>query len=483
MSGADLGQFAIGFREFRKMLAAVPQTSKVQIFINAASEAAGYCSKGLDRTVAADELLDIATSNGLDDVDAVQWIIARAFERIEERDHVPDDIGGILDEEPRQPQPDTGSNGRHDRRKSRLQILSKPEFINGFVPPDYLIDGMLQRRFVYSLTGSTGHAKSAIALAISELVARADPSTRYFGPHEVASGRVCYFVGENPDDIRMRVIGADSKRNSGDDPLADRIHFICGVFNISEMFNQLVTCITEFGGIELIVVDTSAAYFLGNEELSNTQMGAHARMLRRLTGLPGGPCVLVLCHPIKHANEPSQLLPRGGGAFLAEMDGNLTAWKHDDMLIDLHHHGKFRGPGFEPISLKLDRIITKKLTDARGRQIPTVRAIVINQIEEDQQTNKAKDDEDLLLTKLLANSTASTADLAQACGWVSQAGPQKAKVHRLLVRLSQVRPSLVKNPRGHQWQLTEEGKKTAREVTLRLMQRDLQNDPQIGMQL
>ena len=46
---------------------------------------------------------------------------------------------------------------------------------------------------------------------------------------------------------------------------------------------------------------------------------------RTLTTLPGGPCVLVLCHPIKHVSEPEQLLPRGGGAFLAEVDGNLTA--------------------------------------------------------------------------------------------------------------------------------------------------------------
>ena len=84
------------------------------------------------------------------------------------------------------------------------------------------------------------------------------------------------------------------------------------------------------GGVDFVIIDTSAAYCLKDDENSNPQMGAHARMLRAMTKLPGGPCVLVLCHPIKHATDPSQLVPRGGGAFLAEMDGNLTIWRHDD---------------------------------------------------------------------------------------------------------------------------------------------------------
>ena len=146
-----------------------------------------------------------------------------------------------------------------------------------------------------------------------------------------------------------------------------------------------------------MIVDTSAAYFLGNEELSNTQMGGHARMLRSLATLPGGPCVLVLCHPIKHASEPSHLLPRGGGAFLAEVDGNLTCWKTDDM-IELHWN-KMRGPGFEPITFKLETIKTPNLTDARGRELPTVRAVVVSQSEEDRQGGRMRDDEDRVLTK------------------------------------------------------------------------------------
>src|SRR5262245_11296866 len=35
-------------------------------------------------------------------------------------------------------------------------LLSSRQFTDRFIPPDYLIDGLLQRRFLYSLTGATG---------------------------------------------------------------------------------------------------------------------------------------------------------------------------------------------------------------------------------------------------------------------------------------------------------------------------------------
>ena len=51
-------------------------------------------------------------------------------------------------------------------------FLPKAEFLAGFVPPDYLVDGVLQRGYVYSLTGQTGHAKTAIALLLGKLRCR-----------------------------------------------------------------------------------------------------------------------------------------------------------------------------------------------------------------------------------------------------------------------------------------------------------------------
>src|SRR5262249_59998230 len=43
-------------------------------------------------------------------------------------------------------------------------IKASKQFVAGFVPPDYIVDGFLQEGFLYSLTGSTGAGKTAITL-------------------------------------------------------------------------------------------------------------------------------------------------------------------------------------------------------------------------------------------------------------------------------------------------------------------------------
>jgi hypothetical protein len=50
-------------------------------------------------------------------------------------------------------------------------IKTSAEFVRGFVPPDYVIDGMLQRRFCYSMTAKTGSGKTAVAMLMAGHVA------------------------------------------------------------------------------------------------------------------------------------------------------------------------------------------------------------------------------------------------------------------------------------------------------------------------
>jgi AAA domain len=351
-----------------------------------------------------------------------------------------------------------------------IKILSKAEFIKGFQPPDYLVDGILQRRFLYAVTGQTGHAKTAVALLIAELVASSDYNAM-LGTHRVEKGRVIYFVGENPDDVRMRVIGSDSNRT--DNAGADNISFIPGVFNIDEMWSTIEADIRQNGDASLIVIDTSAAYFLGNEELSNTQMGGYARTQRRLTTLTGQPCVLVLCHPIKHVTEQSQLLPRGGGAYLAEVDGNLTLWRISDDVVELHYN-KMRGPGFQAMSFKLETIRSQKLVDQKGRQIKTVRAVAISQREEDQHESRAEEEEDCVLAamlKLNGENGGSFSSWANEIGWTTESGEAyKKKVERIVLSLEKKKPRLTVKIRNR-WCLTEEGKEVARQAVLRFNRR------------
>jgi hypothetical protein len=449
------GRFADGFASWRRVLAGGGDVKgRMVLFINCASEVAGYVGRGLDRVAAADALTELAQAYGLVaafGADEVQRVIAEAFDTAEA---VPDP-----------PSQQRGPTNGAGNGQASPPVLPRGGFMCNFTPCDYLVDGILQRRFVYALTGQTGHAKSAIALLLAELVASADPDAT-LGRHRVEKGQVAYFVGENPDDIRMRLIGMASLRD--DDATKDRMFFVEGVFNIEAVFNSLYAEMAQHGNFDLIIVDTSAAYFWGDEELSNTQMGNHARKLRRLTTLPGSPCVLVLCHPIKHVSEPAQLLPRGGGAFLNEVDGNLTAWKHDDVLIELHHN-KIRGPGFEPIAFRLETIRTPKLTDAKGRMLPTVRAVAITDTDEDRVKDKTRDDEDRALALRLKHGetdTLSYAQIADELSWFAADGsPAKMRVMRTHERLE--RANLFRHERG-QWLLTEKGKVAARKAAKRL---------------
>ena len=98
------------------------------------------------------------------------------------------------------------------------------------------------------------------------------------------------------------------------------VDFIEGVFDISRQFPILASQAVRASSYSLVIVDTSPAYFTGDEENSNTALGHHARsVLRPLTTLQGGPCVIANTHPVKNATN-DHLLPRGGGAFLAEVD-------------------------------------------------------------------------------------------------------------------------------------------------------------------
>jgi predicted DNA-binding transcriptional regulator AlpA len=293
-------------------------------------------------------------------------------------------------------------------------IVSSAEFLAGFIPPDYLIDGMLQRRFCYSLTAPTGSGKTAILLLMSASVALG----RAIGEYQVEKGRVLYLAGENPDDVRMRWLAmADSMQF---DPAQIDVHFLPGVFKLSEISGRVRAEIETIGPVVMVVVDTSAAYFEGDLENDNVQMGAHARRMRSLVTLPGEPSVVVACHPVKNAG-PENMLPRGGGAYLAEMDGNLTGTKSSS-IVTLHWQGKYRGPDFVPIPFMLMPATTGRLRDCKGRLIPTVVAKTLSERERGEAEASSRDDEEALLIALTEHDHASMSGLASALSWLTKDG-------------------------------------------------------------
>jgi len=230
------------------------------------------------------------------------------------------------------------------------------------------------------------------------------------------------------------------------------------------MRQYLIERFNALGGVNLIIVDTSAAYFLGKDEIDNVEMGAHARMLRTLTDLPGDPCVIPLCHPIKRVETPDQLLPRGAGAMLAELDGNLTLFKNSDETIELNYT-KMRGAGFEPIQFELKRVNAPSLVDHKGRQIPTIRAIPITESQAQQIKRTKRDVEDRVLRAFLSNPDVTHAEICSANDWLDSKGnPLKSKVTRALATLSKL--GFMRKQRDDEWALTDKGKDEARKVAL-----------------
>jgi hypothetical protein len=322
-----------------------------------------------------------------------------------------------------------GSAGATGPANARL-ILSSEQFTRGFVPPDYLWDGILLRGFVYSFTARTGDGKTAVMLTLAAAVARGqDLSDR-----EVAKGKVLYFAGENPDDIRMRWIAMAQHLNFDADTID--VHFIPCTFDIPKLEQRIREEVAAIDGVVLVIVDTSPAYFHGENENDNVEMIAHAEMLRRLKDLPGNPTVIAACHPVKGAANDN-LIPRGGGAFLNAMDGNLCAHK-TDMLVTMHHQGKFRGVDFEPMAFELESVTARKLLDTKGRHIPTVIARGLSKDDQRQKASDLRDEEDNILLLLFGREDpVSFTDIADGLHWyTAKSLPNKSKVQRLMKNLT-----------------------------------------------
>ena len=313
-----------------------------------------------------------------------------------------------------------------DALTSAPLILTSREFVEGFEPPDYLIDGLMQRRFIYSMTGPTGTGKTAVAMLIALHVALGRP----LGDREIEQGKVLFFAGENPDDVRMRWIKLCEE--SGIDPDSANVFWraaasscptrSCAAGSWSRQRHM---------GPRAVIIDTSAAFFDGDDENSNTQLGNHARTMRSYVDVAGGPTILVTCHPIKNPNMEN-LLPRGGGAFLAEVDGNLVCIKQpDSFVVELHWHGKLRGPDSHPSRSRADAGNDRAAAgqqgprDHHGHGAPDLRPGA------ERGRNSARSDQDDLMAAMRSHPEASLRELARAAGWVNSAGkPNQSKANR-----------------------------------------------------
>ena len=251
--------------------------------------------------------------------------------------------------------------------RSPLVAISASEFASRVVAPDYVWDGIFQRGYLYALTGHSGSGKTAVALAITCAIAL---GLSYAG-HDTARGRVLYVAGENPDDVRVRLValceswGVDVARLTG------WLVFVEQSFTLPERHVEMLALADQVEPVA-IIFDTDQAVSGTDEENDNSERVAHAKRLREYTKIRSRPAVIDLCHPSAAAQKLT-LRPRGASSFLAEIDGNAGVWRDEATGgVEVFRTGKFRGPEFDPMEFQLDEIASRHLADAQGRPMVSI---------------------------------------------------------------------------------------------------------------
>lgn len=300
-------------------------------------------------------------------------------------------------------------------------------FLESIVPHEPLIRGMLPRGSIYAFTGRTGHGKTTIATLVQVCVAFGMD----FAGANVNAGRVLVLCGENPEDYCWHLRG-QLEALAIDPADADKRFFI--VDQVQDV-GALIPTLHEAGiddPFALVVVDTSIAFFMGEDENDNAAMKSHASALRRLTLLPGRPAVLVLCHPSKYAT-PDNMQPRGGGAFLGELDGNWELWKPEgEDVATLRCGDKHRGISrFESVSFELTSVTLQTVRGPDNSPFTSSVAFPLSELEAEEREEKMADDQRRLLQAIADRPDGTQRDWALACGWASGMGqPNTGRVSR-----------------------------------------------------
>ena len=250
-------------------------------------------------------------------------------------------------------------------------IVSAAEFAAQAQSPHFLVEGMLQAGQVYSCTAKWGHGKTAVLLTLAVHIALGKP----FAGLRTVKSRVLFMAGENPADVMMRLRGVCLQYGFNVDDVSENMMFTTHSFLIDEKQSSAahVAKIKEHGHFDVVFIDTLPTHSNLDDDNSNSQMLALAKVVRKLGREIGNPAVVALMHPPQTATKAS-LRSRGGGAFAGEIDAEILMWLEKG-VVEVYHSTKFRGAGFKPFFLKLERVELLGFDDNFGNIATTVVAV------------------------------------------------------------------------------------------------------------
>src|SRR5262249_54229151 len=156
--------------------------------------------------------------------------------------------------------------------------------------------------------------------------------------------------------------------------------------------------------------------------------------------------------------------PRGGGAVIAEFDGNLTC-KRTETVTEVHHQGKFRGPDFAPMHFILQGETTASLKDSRGNLIWSVFAKPASEQDQEDISKAMEADLAAIMAAIRDEPGLSLTDIARRLGWhTKQNLPDKSKVQRR-VRKQEAKKWAERD--GDRLELTPKGTKQLEKIEAR----------------
>lgn len=318
-SAIELGEFASGFASWRRLLASAPTPEvRWKIFGNAVVEVATYVARGLDRTVAADALQEIAEAQGFgEDVDDIQTVIADAFANIKPAVVTPlrRDKENGHDKEPAPP---------------LLPLFPFPIDEPSIIRRQWIIPGLFMRRQVTVLVAPSGSGKSLLTLQIGIDCAQ---ETQSLGWKPRGKFKVLVINSEDDfDEIRRRLAATVYRMQVDQEEIRNNFAVIDGTKETigaviakidprkktavtQPLFDQIIAIIKD-NGFDLVFVDPFAETFEGDEN-SNSEL-KWAGMLWRKVARETNAAVCLIHHTKKYSSGMAGDVDaaRGAGALI-----------------------------------------------------------------------------------------------------------------------------------------------------------------------
>lgn len=216
------------------------------------------------------------------------------------------------------------SPGEEQPSRHQLRLMPVSEVLANTGPPDYLIDGVLEKGDLSALFGDPGTYKSFVALDMALSVA----SGRWWNGKETKQGPVVSFIGEGSRGYGRRILAwsRGHGRYISDAPFFVSSHpaQILDESFVKEAVQVIEDLESQHGRIALVIFDTVARSFGPGDENSTADMSAFVAEIDKLIHRD---TVKLLVH---HSGHGEKGRARGSSALRGAVDVEYHLTKNGD---------------------------------------------------------------------------------------------------------------------------------------------------------